>query len=151
MRHHQDLFVELVQTPPKEVVSSSTPGVASTPEKEKLARVYRLSAIDWLHSSRVYTKLFTPATFALVKRLAVDDVVVFRLLSENKFQQALWRLKDCGLEDHAQRLEDWISKYLLNTDFIRDHQDAGRWLHDHEDWSVREGRVCAGWCCACPS
>ena len=128
MKSYPNVVHELFNTPPQEVVSSATAPRPNDPfaeEKVKLGRIYKVSAINWLHASRVYTKLFTPATFNLVKKLHITDTIVFRLISENKYQEALWRLKDCGFDSEADRLEDWMMKYVLNTEFITDSKLLG--------------------------
>ena len=60
-----------------------------------------------------------------MKKLEITDPRTFRLISENKFQEACWCLLDLGYESLARKLEDWISKYILNAEFVKDAKNLG--------------------------
>jgi hypothetical protein len=87
----------------------------------KLSELYKRALLAFLRASRIYPKLVSPAVFTLLRKLhPLTDVTTFRLLSENRYQEALWRLHDLGpaWQSQSDLLEDWMHKAVFNDQHV---------------------------------
>jgi hypothetical protein len=75
---------------------------------------YAESFSSWLYDSRVYPKLFSASTFHILLHLKIQDPKTFHLISEHRLQEALWRLKDLGIDEQSAQLEKIIVEDILS-------------------------------------
>jgi len=94
---------------------------ASSTSSSPLSRLYSVSFQHFLSSSHLLPRLFTPATFSLVraggrldgrvkeKRVGpVRDVLTLRMILDGKWQEAVWRLRELA-EDKEE--EAWSKEW----------------------------------------
>jgi len=118
MRVHPDLTECILQSelPSQLEQQPATPEYVSS--VQKLGAIYKRALLGFLRASRIYPKLLSPAVFALLRKLQLSDITAFRLLSENRYMEALWRLHDLGLERQGDMLEQWMHKAVFNDNHV---------------------------------